>query len=167
MEAQKIVIAHDGTAKIQCPNCNKAKVLPTTKLSGKDILKAKCSCKSVFPLRLEFRGKYRKETGLDGFFVKLFKKDNWGKIISQSTPTNSPPVNCKIKNISTNGVGLETSEKPNVKIGDLLKVEFTLDTSASPVIRKKVIVRGLKDNYIGCEFCDDEINESKIGSYVL
>jgi hypothetical protein len=46
-------------------------------------------------------------------------------------------------------------------------VEFTLGTTASPTIEKNAIVRGVKGDYMGCEFFKDDMNDPRIGFYVL
>ena len=167
MESQKIFIRQDGTAAMRCPKCGKEKVFPAIKLKGKHKYRAKCPCKAVFYIQLEFRGKFRKETNLDGFVEKLSQDEKWDKIIWQSTTTNSHSVNCKIRNISVIGIGLVTIGTHEIKEGDLLRVDFILDTPSTPRIKKKVIVRTVKDNYIGCEFFEKDKHDQELGFYLL
>jgi hypothetical protein len=167
METQKILLGQDGTATIRCPKCRKGRVVSAAKLKGRHRFKVKCTCKSVFGIQLEFREKYRQDTNLDGFVEKLLQAERWGRIIWQSTITNSQSVNCKIRNISVLGVGLTTVGTHEIKEGDHIKVEFTLDTPASPKIVRNAIVRAVKDNYIGCEFFETDKYDPKLGFYLL
>jgi hypothetical protein len=167
MEVEKVFIREDGTATIRCPTCRMEKVVSAERFRGKHNIKIKCKCKSVFGIQFEFRGKYRKETDLDGFFRKLLDEGRWGKIIWQSTTTESRSVNCKVKNVSVLGIGLTTFGNHRIKEGDHIKIEFTLDTPSASKIEKKAVVRGVKGNYIGCEFFETDKNDRDLAFYVL
>lgn len=167
MEIQKVFMGEDGMATISCPSCRKEKIVSGAKLKGKHKFKIKCTCEEVFSVQIEFREKFRKETNLDGFIEKLSQDEKWGKIIWQSTTTNSHSVNCKIKNISVLGIGLTIFGTQKIEEGDHIKVEFILDTPSSPKIEKKAIVRSVRGDYIGCEFFEDDKYDPKLGFYLL
>ena len=115
------------------------------------------------------RQKFRKDTDLDGKFVKLFEKLKQGEVLYESETTNLKPVNCKVVNISRDGIGLKTvgkqklSAKPNEKI----QVQFNLDNSASTEINKKAYVRWVKDDLMGGEFVEKDKDDVQIGFYLL
>ena len=50
------------------------------------------------------------------------------------------------------GVGFTALNRVRVQVGDTLKVKFTLDKVPPEIVEKQIIVRTIKDNYIGCEF---------------
>lgn len=167
MQIEKVFVREEGTAAIRCPKCMMEKVVSAGKFRGKHKIKVKCTCESVFIVQFEFREKHRKETDLDGFIERLLEEGRWGKIIWQSTTANAQSVNCKIKNISVLGIGLTTFGKHDIKEGDHVKIEFTLDTPSASPIGKKAIVRGVKRNYIGCEFFETDKHDRQLGFYTL
>lgn len=167
MEFQKVFLRKDVTAVIQCSNCRKTKVVSAIKLIGKHRFKVKCSCGSVFGVELDFRQTYRKKADLDGYVVKLFSGKRQPQLLYESKTTDSNPLNCKIINISRNGISLTTVDKHGIGIGDDIKVKFTLDNSASTEIEKKAHVKWVKDNYIGCEFFETYKHDVTLAFYFL
>jgi len=167
MEFQKVFLRDDGTISIRCPACMTEKNIPSQKIPGKHKFKVKCSCDSIFGVQYESRKKYRKQVTLDGTLFKPEKNLRWGKTLSESQETKINPINCQICNISLWGIGLNILDKVKMEEGDLLLVRFTLDNSASTEIEKKIIVRVVKDTYIGCEFFDSDKNDKTLGFYFL
>ena len=76
-------------------------------------------------------------------------------------------VNCTIRNLSMNGVGFVALKRHNIKEDTRLVVKFMLDNTARLLIEKNVLVRVVNDNYIGCEFFEEEQNDSNLGFYVM
>jgi hypothetical protein len=55
-----------------------------------------------------------------------------------------------------------------VQVGDKLRVKLTLDKEPPEVIEKDVIVRGINDNYIGCEFIQETgFSDRTLGFYLM
>ena len=55
-----------------------------------------------------------------------------------------------------------------VQVGDTLKVKFTLDREPPEIIEKEVIVKGIHDNYIGCEFIEETgFTDRTLGFYLM
>ena len=167
MGIQNFFVDEDGKFEICCPRCGIRKVALAKDFIGKHKFQVKCKCKSVFGIQLDFRKKHRKKTRLDGFVEIILNKEKWGKIISESITTNCQPLNCKISDISVLGIGLTILAKHEIKKGDGVTIEFTLDNSAFSRIEKNAIVRGVKDDYIGCEFFEADKLDPKLGFYVL
>jgi len=167
MDFQKVFVRQDGTAVIQCPNCGKIKVVSAIKLIGKHRFKVKCTCGSTFGVEIDFRQTYRKKTDLDGYVVKLFSEKKQPQLLYESKTTDSNPLNCKIISISRNGMTLTTVDKHGIKIGDDIKVKFTLDNSASTEFEKKAHVKWVQDNYIGGEFFETYKHDVTLAFYFL
>jgi hypothetical protein len=55
-----------------------------------------------------------------------------------------------------------------VQVGDKLKVKFTLDKDPPEIVEKDAIVRGISDNYIGCEFIQETgYSDRTLGFYLM
>ena len=168
MAEQIVFIKKDKTPTVVCPNCRNCKNIPFQAVIGKHRFKAKCSCGTLFGVKLEFRGKFRKETDLEGFFVQEeFKDSRLGNIRIDSSSSNPQSVNCRVKNLTANGLGFTTDYRHNIEPGNLLRIVFTLDNSAQTMIMKDLVVRHVRDNYVGCEFVDDDKGDTAIGFYLL
>lgn len=197
MSKQKIFVTGDKKGTIVCPNCMTRKTISVASLLDKLRFKVKCTCNYVMDIELEFRKKIRKETNLVGFYEPITEKTKWGKVKLGSISAginlgaiavdlNDPdiksgihkpqgdgmelkPNNCTIQNISTEGIGLLSVYRPQVKPGQTLRIVLILDNSTRSIIEKKVIVRvrEIKDNYIGCEFVDAHKDDKTIRCYTL
>jgi hypothetical protein len=167
MDYKKVFIEDDGKVRITCPECNHAQIVPAKKLQNKHRLKVKCRCTSVFGIQVEFRKKFRKESNLDGFFHKIYLGDLQGETLNESETTHIKAVNCRILDISKEGLGLGLLGEHRIETGDTLKVTFTLDNSADSKIEKKVVVRWVQNNRAGCEFLYTEKEDKMISFYLL
>ena len=72
-----------------------------------------------------------------------------------------------VKNISLSGIGFETLTGHQLKVGDEVTVKFALDDVSHSVIKKKVIVRVVKDKYLGCEFKEPAQYDKALGFYLI
>ena len=170
MDYQKIYRNEDKSITIKCPFCMHERNISADKIPSKYRFKVKCKCGSVFGTQLELRTKFRKDVNLTGVFMRPDQKDKWGKTLNESLETKIKKVNCRICDISMGGIGikvLDRLEAGEVKKGDSLLVKFTLDNSASTKMEKKVTVRVVRDDYIGCEFFEADKNDSKLKFYFL
>ena len=167
MEFQKVYLRDKEEITVRCPACMMEKTIPSEKISGKHKFKVKCTCGSIFGVQRESRKKYRKQVDLHGILLKPDQKLRWGRTLSESQETRIKPINCRVCNISLGGIGVKLQEKVEIEEGDLMLARFTLDNSASTELEKKVIVRVVKDNYIGCEFFDTDKNDTTLGFYFL
>jgi len=72
-----------------------------------------------------------------------------------------------IKDISSGGLGFMIN-RGTVEKGDTLSVEFVLDDKARSTISENVIVRSVKDGFIGAEFVNPCGHTKKVlGFYLL
>ena len=102
---------------------------------------------------LEFRRHYRKETKLTGDYFGISREGTRGKLL--------------ILNISQGGIGAQVMGMNSNQVGDELRVRFTLDDQQHSLIEKRVAVRLVKKNYIGCEFLDSGTHDKALGFYLM
>jgi hypothetical protein len=153
-EIHNVYVNEGGMAIVVCPHCGKTKTFNAAKFMGrKEPLKIRCTCRSVIRVFFEFRRAYRKETSLTGSYAKLPTCKEWGKML--------------VKNVSLTGIGFATITMHNLKKNDELEVKFTLDVMKRPEIKKRVVVKVVKDKYIGCEFEDRGQFVNELGFYLM
>jgi len=72
-----------------------------------------------------------------------------------------------VRNISLTGIGFETLSPHGLGKGDEIRVRFTLDDAKQSEIERDVIVRVVKDKYIGGEFSDPNLYDKTLGFYLM
>lgn len=169
MERQKVIVGQKDTAKIVCPVCLKIKTVPAYNLLNRHKLRVICSCGKAFEVEVEFRNRYRRNTDLVGVFKKFRKKNDY--IASgfhwSTTPADFIKPNCRIVNLSQNGLAIEALTPHDIKNNDFLQVTFRLDDPTETVIKKNLLVRYTKDNYIGCMLLKDDANDLRLQWYLV
>ncbi len=155
---EKVFIAPNQTATFTCPMCQKSKVSDVSKfikLEKKLIIKAKCKCGHSFSSLLERRKHYRKEIDLMGTFVRY---------------TASKPAgrgNMVVKDLSLTGLKFEVFGNHNLSVGDMLEVEFRLNDVKKTPIKKKVVIRTVKNASIGTSFAENKVEDTALGFYLM
>lgn len=153
-EIQKSYVNQDGVAVLQCPACEAIKSAKVDSFrNGPHQLKVRCNCQNVFTVSLEFRKAYRKDTNLAGEFQSLSGGKTKGKLT--------------VLNLSKSGVGAQVIGYNPCRIGDELRLSFNLDDCHHSLIDKRVVVRLVKQNYIGCEFLDPGTLDKALGFYLM
>jgi hypothetical protein len=133
-------------------------------MGRKHFLTVNCPCGTVYGINLNFRKHYRKEVSIGGYYTSDAGAAGWTD--DGNLPT--VPINCRIKNISMGGLGFIALSKIRVQVGDELKVKFTLDKTPPEIVEKNVIVRTIKDNYIGCQFIEESgYTDRTLGFYLM
>jgi len=153
--AQSVFISHENKAIFTCPQCTKSKTVDVSRLIPEKFklsLRVKCSCGHIYPVVLERRKFYRKNTNLSGFF----KSENDRKEFPMT-----------VTNISRSGLQFKSSLSEKFKLGDRVLVEFRLDDKSRSVIKKKVIIRRIDGWTIGTEFCSMDEYDKLIGFYLF
>ena len=168
MPHSKLFVTSSNEIMISCPSCYYSKLASIANIIGhQQLLHIKCKCKTIFHVELEFRQKKRKNTNLSGFYCIPSEENDWGRIPDWSQAMHVRTVNCTISNLSMNGVGFVTLNRHNIKEDDRLVVKFMLDNATCLLIEKNVLVRVVNGNSIGCEFLEEERNDSNLGFYVM
>ncbi len=154
MEMQKAFVREDGTTVLKCPHCRHARTVSVAKIKEKKkVIKVKCSCQKSYSVSLELRKMYRKETSLKGSYVNLSQKNESGLMI--------------VKDVSMGGIGFQAVGGNRIKNEDELEVTFTLDDTHSSVIKKQVVVRIVRDQFVGCEYMHAQEYNKALGFYLL
>lgn len=154
---QPVLVGEKGMAWITCEKCNHASAVDLSKRpdSQANSIDYKCAnCAAVFKIYCEFRKSQRKEVHLNGTFIQLPKEDMGGRI--------------EVEDISTIGIRFRTRVKYDFKLGDILKLTFTLDDINNTVINQVVEVRWISGLILGGEFKNqDQWNQEQLNSYCL
>ena len=155
---QKIYITSKQMATFSCPQCNRSKTVDVSKYAALDkVVKVniKCPCGHSYKAILEKRRHYRKETNLPGTYVHFI----------DGQPRNRGLMT--VRDLSTAGMKLRLNVKQSFAIGDQLRVEFHLDDAHRTLIRKTVIIRNQRDQFIGVELAPFEAVDKALGFYLF
>lgn len=147
MKIQKSFVKTNDTASIRCPDCALVKSIAVGKFrNSRHTLKTRCSCGSTFLVALDFRRHYRKPTKIIGLYSLIAPPSNGGGQM-------------QVNNISRSGVAFSVSGQHTIQVGQKVLLNFRLDDRKQTELTKKVLVKNIRDNSIGCEF----INPNQIG----
>ena len=72
----------------------------------------------------------------------------------------------EILDLSRSGLRMEINTDAEIKVGDILKLQFTLDDKQNSEVTKEVIVRSISGHSLGTEFLSLD-HYDKLGSYLL
>jgi hypothetical protein len=73
----------------------------------------------------------------------------------------------KVINLSLSGACFEVRGIHDLQIGQMGSLHFTLDNRKETVLFKKVIIKIVNGNRIGCEFLEERAYEKELGFYLL
>jgi len=150
----KSFVKEDDEAMIVCPQCDTAKTISAAQFRHRQhLVKVKCKCGYLFKVHLEFRRHHRKTTELEGMYDVDPPAIGGGKI--------------KVINLSLSGACIEVRGVHDLKVGHHGSLVFTLDSPKETVLFKKVIIKTVNGNRIGCEFVQNRAYEKELGFYLL
>jgi predicted Zn finger-like uncharacterized protein len=150
----KSFVKSDNGAMIVCPECDTGREISAAQFRHRlHLIKVKCKCGHVFKVNLEFRRHFRKPTELEGTYDLTPPAVGGGKI--------------KITNLSLSGACFEVRGIHDIKSGQEGSLVITLDNRKETVLFKKVMIRTVTANSIGCEFVQDRAFEKELGFYLL
>jgi c-di-GMP-binding flagellar brake protein YcgR len=149
----KVLINEQNMSTFICPKCNKAKTANVSKF--KDIKKAvkikcNCPCGHSYSVILERRKYNRKQLNLVGAYTSL-KDNNRGSMI--------------VVDLSRIGLGMELGIEHKFDIGEKISLDFRLDDKQESLIEREVVVRSIKGNFVGVEFCRHD-HHDQLGPYI-
>jgi glyoxylase-like metal-dependent hydrolase (beta-lactamase superfamily II) len=150
---------------LSCPSCLLVRDVSVDKYAGqRHFLKVNCPCGTTYGVNLNFRNSYRKDVTIGGYYFI----DEEGEDYTGTSDFSTLPINCRIKNISLGGLGFTALGQIPFQVGDELIVKFTLDKEPPEIIERKVVVRGIHDHHIGCEFIEKTgFTDKTLGFYLL
>jgi hypothetical protein len=139
---------------IICPDCDYSKNLSVAQFRNKKhLLKIKCKCGHTFRVELEFRKHNRKETDLAGTCsFDSARVGGW---------------RVSVLNLSLGGICFEQRGGRNLRVGDRGSLSFTLSDRKETVVFKKVIVKSISGNRVGCEFIQDRAYQKELGFFLM
>jgi hypothetical protein len=141
-------------AMIVCPECDAAKAISAVRFRHRQkLIKVKCKCGHLFRVHLEFRRHFRKPTELDGTYDSEAADGVGGKI--------------KIINLSFSGACFEVRTIHGLEIDQRGSLIFTLDNPKESILFKKVVIKTIIGNRIGCEFVEERAYEKELGFYLF
>ncbi len=151
--SNKVFVTSDFSAVFFCPECTKSQRKNVSKFMGhktKVKLKYKCACGHQFTVELDRRRYVRKGVKFKGF---LFYD-----------PEKIPIV---IENFSKYGMRLKTAKMPSLKVGQVIRVSFTLDDPNRSTVEREVRIQELTPPAgITCEFLNSD-HHGSLGKYFL
>lgn len=154
MKTIKAHIDSDGTTIVTCPFCSSQKRTSVTSLKHeRHVLKARCSCKNVFRVLLDYRSHYRKSVSLSGTYTTLYQYHKCKGLM-------------QISNVSAGGLQYHLVGLNRLFPGCILDLEFQLDDKQCSRIKKQGIVRHVYDNVVGCEFVDNKASDRALAFYL-
>jgi hypothetical protein len=155
---EKVYLTSKQMATFSCPKCARSKTVDVSQYAALDkmvTVNVKCPCGHAYKAILEKRKQYRKETNLPGTYIHFID----GQPRDRGLMT--------VKDLSTTGVKLQLNVKQNFAIGDQLQVEFHLNDVHRTLIKKTVIIRNQREQFIGAEFAPFESVDKALGFYLF
>ncbi len=155
---QKVYLTSKQMATFSCRQCARTKTVDVSNYATIDKMvkvNVKCPCGHAYKAILEKRKQYRKETNLAGTYIHFID----GQPRDRGLMT--------VKDISTSGMKLQLNVKQNFAIGDQLQVEFHLNDIHRTLIKKTVIIRNQREQFIGAEFAPFETVDKALGFYLF
>lgn len=158
----KLFIDSDNNVTLSCPICNRGRVVDASRYINRDRavrIQAKCSCGHSYPVYLERRRQYRKSTLLRGTF-------SYDPSISKGRSA-ACRGGMTVIDISRSGLRLQFNPMPDLTIGDLILVDFTLNDVQQTRINREVVIRSIAPPYAGTEFYKKNHLDNAIGFYLF
>lgn len=161
--AQKIFVKEDNSAKIHCESCGLVKTVHLQNTASlASVVRIRCTCAAVFPVRFEYRKFYRKATNLEGTYQMLFdERDIPDFSLAKKT------INCRIENISMHGAGFSAMGRHRIEKNARIILGFTLDNPKRTWIEKTGVVQLVEGSYLGLRFDEPASTDRELGFYLM
>ena len=159
--AEKVFVADDHTAVLECPQCKKAKRVDVSRYKNIQQavnIRVKCSCRHIYNVSLERRKSFRKNVNFPGTYTHVlpdYREDKGG---------------ITVKDLSRSGLKIKLNVEKEFKPGDILFVEFQLDDKQRSLIKKDAVIKKISGSYLGLEFKSidsSDPSDKAIGFYML
>ncbi|MCK5071530.1 MAG: PilZ domain-containing protein [Desulfocapsa sp.] len=181
MKVQKAFVKANDIASIRCPYCSFVKDVVVSKFrNSKHNIKTHCKCGKDFLISLDFRQHYRKPTQLDGTYT-LFSSPSSNSDQARQHNRKSTQLNgtytvvdspthgsgqVQINNISHGGLAFSVSGIHNLTVGLHAIIKFNLNDKKQTELTKKVVIKSVYENNIGCEFLDQSVIGKDLGFFL-
>ncbi|MBU0675883.1 MAG: PilZ domain-containing protein [Proteobacteria bacterium] len=147
MEIYQAVVSKTGKAEIHCPSCGLVVSKTVEDLRKKYRVEFTCSCNNTFIAEIEFRGKSRKLVDLPGSYSVPPQTSE----TKQLPPNQTISENCRIIDISRQGIGILITDQQQLTEGSTIKLDFHLDNNGTTRIIQECKVKHVNNNCVGCQ----------------
>lgn len=147
MKTRKVYINEQDEGFVQCPQCGSIReIRNVSKITdfGK-VSRAECRCGFTFKIVFERRKFYRMIVSIPGTCYKPSQSMEKKRIV--------------IEDISLAGLRFRASDLQDIKINDILTIEYFPEDEGETLIRKEVIVRNINNLSVGAAFYDKKENK--------
>jgi hypothetical protein len=152
MDEIKSYIGEDNTAIIRCGKCGRKKVIDASRFKTLNkLLTVKCTCGYAFTVSFESRKSYRKEVLLSGEYLKDSEAQRDDCDVSVGDMRCG---NMVLENLALGGVAFRTNQNHDIKVGDVIQVQFRLDDFQKSLITRNIVVKSVVGRQVRGEFCD-------------
>ncbi|MEE9149774.1 MAG: PilZ domain-containing protein [Candidatus Tectomicrobia bacterium] len=143
---QRAYVNKKSEATLTCPNCKRTHLVSFAHYKDlQERVRAKCSCGCQFTVEnitLESRKFYRKQTKLPGSYSKAdMSKSGIIRVI----------------NLSFSGLQFRTDKEHDLEVKDIIGIKFILEDGKKTELRRTAVVKNVRGQKIGAEFCDSQI----------
>jgi len=154
MDFLTVHVRADNSATLTCPECGLVKHFSAAPYySMRHMMTVRCSCKASFPILLNFRRNFRKQTNLPGTYQIISPGSVGGGIM-------------QVTNISRGGAGFTVSGVHNLAKDQEILIEFQLNDKKQTILKKQAVVRSVRQNVIGCEFRGSDELDKALGFFL-
>jgi len=151
-EPQRVFVGPSGGTSIKCPHCDTARHIQVSDKFLHKVVWINCFCQQRFPVIFEKRSSYRRNVSFPGTYWTLSEEKHYMTVTS----------------LSNTGIGFHTTRKPQVKVGDVIRVRFMLNDRRRSWIDVMVEIKRVDGQMIGSEFKNLGEHERKaIGFYLM
>ncbi len=160
--AQKVFVKEDQSATIHCESCGLVQTVRMQDITSlAPVIRIRCACAAIFPVRFEYRKFYRKATNLEGSYQVLFdERDIPDLSLTRKT------INCRIENISMHGAGFSALGRHRIEKDARLILGFTLDNPQKTWIQKIGQIQLVEGSYLGLRFDEPANTDRELGFYL-
>lgn len=156
-----LIVASDqnDTITIVCPRCDRQKnvsisAFKTSHVEAHQSLKTKCACGHAFQVTVDTREFPRKRTNLTGAYIKFQSQHSeaYGFFV--------------VEDVSMAGLKFRTRAPHDLKVGEVVKMNFILNDDAGSEIWAAVQIKHIQGFSIGGSFCDLKDIDNRLARYL-
>ena len=147
-------VNNNGECTISCPACRREKKTSVDGVAyGQHSLRVRCACTTIFKVQLDFRRHPRQPVNLKGRY----------ETFHQHHPSKGA---MRVTDISQGGLRCYVGGGNRLQTGYVLVLDFRLNDKRNNPVQSRAVVRSVRSNIIGCEFFDQDRNNSYLALYL-
>ncbi|WP_310600858.1 PilZ domain-containing protein [Desulfobulbus sp.] len=154
MKPLTVYVRADNTATLTCPACGTVKHFSASAYrSTPHLMTVRCGCSASFPVLLNFRCNFRKQTNLPGTYQIIGPKNSGGGMI-------------QVTNLSRGGAEFTVSGMHNLAMDQEIQIEIQLNDKKQTVLKKQAVIKSVRKNVVGCEFKNHADLDKALGFFL-